>query len=58
MWTHPPTHLLTCLARLRSVAPAAYRSVVFEHAKFIDYFRHATPEEELGNLNIGSRPTR
>lgn len=38
--------------------PAAYRSVVFEHPKFIGYFRAATPEEELGNLNIGSRPSR
>lgn len=37
---------------------AAYRSIVFEDPVFIRYFQHATPQEELANLNIGSRPTR
>ena len=32
--------------------------VVFEHPLFMNYFRAATPEGELGNLNIGSRPAR
>ena len=32
--------------------------VVFQHPDFVPYFRAATPEEELGNLNIGSRPAR
>ncbi len=32
--------------------------MVFEDPTFISYFQHATPQEELGNLNIGSRPTR
>ncbi|CAG9464223.1 unnamed protein product [Pedinophyceae sp. YPF-701] len=36
----------------------AYREIVFRHPKFVSYFRHATPEEELVNLNIGSRPQR
>lgn len=36
----------------------AYRSVVFDDPHFISYFQHATPQSELGNLNIGSRPTR
>ncbi|MEW5303367.1 MAG: hypothetical protein WDW36_006068 [Sanguina aurantia] len=36
----------------------AYRSVVVDHPDFLAYFRHATPEAELGNLNIGSRPAR
>lgn len=31
----------------------AYRSVVVDHPHFLAYFRHATPESELGNLNIG-----
>jgi hypothetical protein len=31
---------------------------VFENPLFISYFSHATPEAELGNLNIGSRPAR
>ncbi|KAL4519094.1 hypothetical protein Ndes2526A_g00199 [Nannochloris sp. 'desiccata'] len=37
---------------------AAYRAVVFEDPLFIRYFQHATPQEELANLNIGSRPAR
>lgn len=39
-------------------ACAAYRGVVFEDPLFIKYFNHATPQEELANLNIGSRPSR
>ncbi|KAK3241242.1 hypothetical protein CYMTET_48992, partial [Cymbomonas tetramitiformis] len=35
----------------------AYRSVVYENPDFLRYFHEATPEGELGNLNIGSRPT-
>jgi phosphoenolpyruvate carboxylase len=31
---------------------------VFQHPDFVPYFRAATPEEELANLNIGSRPAR
>jgi phosphoenolpyruvate carboxylase len=31
---------------------------VFEDPTFISYFRNATPEAELGHLNIGSRPSR
>lgn len=32
--------------------------MVFRNPDFVPYFRAATPEEELGNLNIGSRPAR
>jgi phosphoenolpyruvate carboxylase len=38
-------------------APAC-REIVFRTPAFLKYFRTATPEAELGNLNIGSRPTR
>jgi phosphoenolpyruvate carboxylase len=44
--------------RLGELSCQAYRSVVFEHPNFIAYFNAATPEAELGNLNIGSRPAR
>ncbi|KAJ8774671.1 hypothetical protein K2173_017117 [Erythroxylum novogranatense] len=35
-----------------------YRSTVYENPEFIAYFNEATPQAELGFLNIGSRPTR
>ncbi|HEX2061444.1 MAG TPA: phosphoenolpyruvate carboxylase, partial [Thermoanaerobaculia bacterium] len=42
-----------------SVASArGYRGLVYETPRFLDYFRAATPEVELGALNIGSRPAR
>ena len=46
------------MEHMSRVSCDAYRAVVFKHPHFIDYFRNATPEEELGNLNIGSRPAR
>ncbi len=36
----------------------AYRSVVREEPDFVPYFRHATPEQELAGLPLGSRPAR
>ncbi|KGA96676.1 phosphoenolpyruvate carboxylase [Alkalihalobacillus alcalophilus ATCC 27647 = CGMCC 1.3604] len=35
-----------------------YQSLVFEDKDFLTYFNQATPLKELGELNIGSRPTR
>ncbi len=46
------------IEELSSVACDAYRSVVRGQPRFVEYFRHATPEQELGALNIGSRPAR
>jgi phosphoenolpyruvate carboxylase len=37
---------------------AHFRGVVYETPEFIDYFRAATPEQELGRLRTGSRPAR
>jgi phosphoenolpyruvate carboxylase len=34
----------------------AYRALVYETPGFIRYFREATPINEIGDLNIGSRP--
>ena len=44
--------------RLADTSCAAYRGIVREHPEFVPYFRSATPERELGGLNIGSRPAR
>jgi phosphoenolpyruvate carboxylase len=44
--------------RLATLADHAYRRVVERDPCFMPYFRAATPEGELGRLNIGSRPAR
>jgi phosphoenolpyruvate carboxylase len=44
--------------RLAGVAREAYRSLVYDDPRFLDYFHAATPESELSALNIGSRPAR
>ncbi len=37
---------------------SSYRATVREDPDFVDYFRAATPEQELGKLALGSRPAR
>ena len=37
---------------------AAYRATVREEADFVEDFRYATPERELGKLPLSSRPAR
>lgn len=44
--------------RLAETARRAYRSVVYDNPEFVEYFRLATPEVELGTMPIGSRPAR
>ena len=43
---------------LGKVSCDAYRALVVTNPDFLRYFSEATPEAELGNLNIGSRPAR
>jgi phosphoenolpyruvate carboxylase len=44
--------------RVAENARQAYRRVVYDDPRFIEYFRAATPEVELGQVPIGSRPPR
>jgi phosphoenolpyruvate carboxylase len=46
------------MERLAGEARTAYRAVVYETPEFLEYFQTATPEPELGAINIGSRPAR
>lgn len=46
------------MERISEVSCAAYRNTVRDDPKFVPYFRQATPELELGRLNIGSRPSK
>lgn len=48
------TEAMDCLA---SEAHAAYRRLV-ENSSLVSYFLSSTPVEELGKMNIGSRPSR
>ncbi len=43
---------------LSAAACAHYRRLVYETPDFLRYFEQATPIQELGWLNIGSRPPR
>ncbi len=43
---------------LADVSRESYRKTVYHSPDFVDYFRAATPEVELGELKIGSRPAR
>ncbi|MBV2132822.1 phosphoenolpyruvate carboxylase [Pseudomonas sp. MAP12] len=57
----PPTPTAEWRALMEHLAAdgvAAYRAVVREHPQFVEYFRQATPELELGRLPLGSRPAR
>jgi phosphoenolpyruvate carboxylase len=46
------------MAELSAIAFERYRAMVRETEGFYDYFVNATPVEELGNLAIGSRPSK
>ncbi|CAJ1949153.1 unnamed protein product [Cylindrotheca closterium] len=46
------------MERVSEVSCADYRHLVREEPRFVPYFRQATPELELGSLNIGSRPAK
>jgi phosphoenolpyruvate carboxylase len=45
-----------CMDRLRDTSCESYHSIVFEHPRFLEYFHAATPQAELAEMNIGSRP--
>jgi len=47
-----------CMDRLAADAHDGYRHIVYDDPRFIDYFHASTPEAEIGEMNIGSRPAR
>jgi phosphoenolpyruvate carboxylase len=54
----PKPEWRACMDQVAGRARKAYRSVVYEDPRFIPYFRAATPEPELTQVSIGSRPAR
>eukprot|EP00293_Proteomonas_sulcata_P019285 CAMPEP_0184315636 /NCGR_PEP_ID=MMETSP1049-20130417/84183_1 /TAXON_ID=77928 /ORGANISM="Proteomonas sulcata, Strain CCMP704" /LENGTH=365 /DNA_ID=CAMNT_0026634251 /DNA_START=36 /DNA_END=1133 /DNA_ORIENTATION=- len=46
------------MQRMSEKGCESYRKMVYETDRFVDYFRAATPEQELKLLNFGSRPSK
>ncbi len=46
------------MKQLSQNAVTEFHEVVRHHPNFVPYFLQATPEQEIGNLKIGSRPAR
>ena len=44
------------MEELSEAALRAYRSLVYETPGFLDFFRSATPIEEIAGMHVGSRP--
>ncbi len=53
-----PVEWRAAMDRLAVTAQGVYRQVVYDDPRFIEYFRTATPEWEIGLAPIGSRPAR
>jgi phosphoenolpyruvate carboxylase len=52
----PKPQWRTAMSRLAARSMDVYRGVVQRDQRFVAYFRAATPEQELAQLQIGSRP--
>lgn len=46
------------MQQLTAISVKSYRTIVREEPEFVRYFRTTTPEQELGQLALGSRPAR
>lgn len=57
---HPPREekWRNLMEEISKFSCQTYRNTVYENPQFLSYFQEATPQAELGFLNIGSRPTR
>jgi len=55
---HQQPYWLDTLNEIAEVSFVKYRSLVFEDDDFFDYYNQVSPLNEIGALNIGSRPMR
>lgn len=46
------------ISELATIAEAAYRRLVWDDPSFVDFFHRATPIDEIGRMELGSRPAR
>jgi phosphoenolpyruvate carboxylase len=56
--TEPKKKWREQMDKISAASCAEYRFLVREEPRFVPYFRQATPELELGRMNIGSRPAK
>ena len=54
----PPEGAHELLGSLAAAAHVAYRDLVWDDPRFVDFFRAFTPVDELALFEIGSRPAR
>eukprot|EP00455_Lapot_gusevi_P023428 TRINITY_DN2435_c0_g1_i7.p1 TRINITY_DN2435_c0_g1~~TRINITY_DN2435_c0_g1_i7.p1 ORF type:complete len:963 (-),score=292.73 TRINITY_DN2435_c0_g1_i7:31-2919(-) len=54
----PKPEYRALMESLSEVACNHYRALVYGDKRFPDYFRQTTPVQELGEMNIGSRPAK
>jgi phosphoenolpyruvate carboxylase len=52
-----PGEFIAAAEDISRASMAAYRTLVYETAGFVDYFFSTTPISEIAQLNIGSRPS-
>jgi phosphoenolpyruvate carboxylase len=61
-WLKPPAppreEWRALMEQLAADATRVYRRYAYDDPAFLDYFRASTPQSELAELNIGSRPAR
>ncbi|WP_117168735.1 phosphoenolpyruvate carboxylase [Paraliobacillus sediminis] len=54
----PTTKASSAMGKISDYALEKYQSLIFKDEGFLTYFNQATPLNELGALNIGSRPMK
>ncbi|MDB6170501.1 MAG: ppc [Verrucomicrobia bacterium] len=52
-----PKHWVKAMEEMSAAALAAYQACVHDDPEFLTFWRQATPIDEIGELNFGSRPT-
>ena len=52
-----PAEWREAMAAMSAAGFAAYKALVHDDAEFLQFWRQATPIEEISNLKLGSRPT-
>ena len=53
-----PPHYLETMAALSELSRQSYRRFVYESEGFLEYWQQATPINELGKMQISSRPAK